>query len=541
MDSVSSFFQWENEEGGGSQRSHIKSSSSSSLPFDFNFFNHNNPSSADDDTQQQIQSQQTGGSSQNDPDTSISSPSTKINKNSPISTKQKQQNYMSQQLTDKLIEKLFSIALPPSSEVAADALEGRVQAGKLRPGLSVQTMSRNFIQLNSRLSFPFELIDKIIKFFNWDNPKLTLTILVIYTHLILKPMAMLFALPFFLIVIYIMVPAYTLVHQPENHSILGKSNPILAEGPQLNEIEIPKPAHEISREFILNLTDLQNHMLLYVIAWDFINNLLSKFAYFIDESISSFFYLSFLSIGLGFYLFIDKIWWLIPFKFLLISFGWGLTIIFHPLYKDFFFNLIYSERTRYYFLNKTNKFESILEENFGFIEPQEQREVEIFEIQKFDKESKEWNFFCYLNNDFTKLSQKRLNCKYHNHINNNNYNNFDMIGTNQIQNVKPPKDWDFIKNDQWKIDLNPENWVQQNLLNDFVKIDNETKWVYDLDKNDFKGEFRRRRWIRSVTRFSEIEFNKHQNENDVDQDQQQASHSPTTSHFELDSSRTYSS
>ncbi|CAM9012600.1 unnamed protein product [Wickerhamomyces anomalus] len=355
MDSVSSFFQWENDEGSNTQKNSSKNqarNSNSSLSFDFNNFFNSSGAEGKQSTTIDPSSLQLKDSthSKNQISSSNTAASSHYNKSpSNSSSASAKQNYMSQQLTDKLIEKLISIALPPTNEFSLDSLEGRVQAGKLRPGLSVQTMSRNFIQLNSRLSFPFEMIDNIIKFFNWDNPKLTLTIMVLYTHLILKPLPMMLSLPFCLIIIYIMAPAYAIRHQPEYHSII---------------------------------------------------------------------------------------------------------------------------ETRYYLLNKTNKFEQILEENFGFIEPQEQREVEIFEIQNFDKKLKEWNFLFYLNNDFTKLSKPRLDKKY---------TNVEIIGTTSLQNVKPPKDWEFIKNDQWKIDLNPESWVSNHLLNDLVKVDNETKWVYDVD------------------------------------------------------------
>lgn len=512
MESVSNFFQWDADENGATQIP----PSSSMRSFDFNnFFNPNNSGS------EGKQSKDNDSTQKDSTPSKISNHRRGSSGSITTNAKQKQQNYMSQQLTDKLIEKLFSMALPPGNEITADSLEGRVQAGKARPGLSVPLMSRNFIQLNSRLSVPFEFIDNVIKFFNWENPKLTLTILVFYTHLILRPLPVLLSMPLFFIVVYIMAPAYALRHQPEHHSIIGKNNPVLAEGPQLKEYEIPKPAPEISREFILNLTDLQNHMLLYVIAWDFINDSLAKFAYFVDESISSFFFLTFLVLGAISVLFIETIWPFLPVKFLLLVSGWGFTVIFHPYFKDYFFNLVYSEETRYYFLNKTNKFEQILEENFGFLEPQEQREVEIYEIQRFDKAEKEWNFLFYLNNDFAKLSKPRIDKKY---------TSIEIVGTTALQNVKPPKDWEFITDDQWKIDLNPESWVKNHLLFDLVKIDNETKWVYDLDTDDAKGEFRRRRWTRSVTRFSEIEYSKQkENEDDV------PATSPSRSNFEKNS------
>lgn len=402
----------------------------------------------------------------------------------------------SSQLTDILVEKLLSMAIPPATEVGAETLQGRIQAGKSRPALSVQTMSKNFIQMNSRLSAPFEFIDNVIRFFSWDQPSLTLTVLMLYTHVVLNPLILL-GVPFFFMLIYVMAPAYALAHKPGFNPNLGKNNPIVASGPPLMAVEPPQPASEFSKEFILNLTDLQNHMVLYTIAWDFCVKWMSKFAFFKHETVSAAFFLGLLTMGVSALAFGDVIVHYIPFKLILLLCGWGFTIIFHPYFYDTVFNWVYSEDTRYYFLGKTNRIEDAIDRNLNYQEPQEQREVEIFEVHEFNKELKEWQLVCYLDTDFTAMTPERLN------LHETGTSSFGAMSKNEI---RPPKDWGFVTSDDWRIDLSPEQWVKMHCVSYFVRIDNETKWVYDIadETNQFQPKFRRRRWTRIVTRCSTL-------------------------------------
>jgi hypothetical protein len=416
------------------------------------------------------------------------SDSASIHSNATTDTKAKPKQ-SSSQLTDILVEKLLSMAMPPTTQLGVETIEDRVAAGRARPVLSVQTMSKNFIQMNARLSIAFEFLDNVILFFSWQQPSLTLAILMIYTHIVLKPLALLSLPPFFLL-IYIMAPAYSSTHRPEYHTVLGKTNPVLADGPRLKPVEIPQPASEFSKEFLLNMTDLQNHMVLYTQTWDGVIHWLSKFAYFINESISAAFYVGLFTLGAISLIFGDSLIQLIPFKFILLTIGWGVTIVFHPYFHDYVFDLVYSEETRYYLLNKTNKIEAILEHQFGYMELQEQREVEIFEVHKLNKNLKEWQLMSFMDSDFTRLSQQRI-----------------LETTNGViskHDVKPPRDWEFITSDQWQIDLSPELWVKERMVTNAVRLDHETKWVYDSadEDNHFQPEYRRRRWTRIVTRQS---------------------------------------
>ncbi|GMG17269.1 unnamed protein product [[Candida] boidinii] len=145
------------------------------------------------------------------------------------------------QLTDKFLERLISMALPPASseEGAYENILDRIEFQKSRPQLSVPVMSRNVIQLNQRLSIPFELIDEIIKISSWSNKFYTVSVLLSITLIILKPVVLI-TFPFFYLTFAIMAPAYLKRHPPEKVSFF-QNNPILAEGPPLKSIEYPKP------------------------------------------------------------------------------------------------------------------------------------------------------------------------------------------------------------------------------------------------------------------------------------------------------------
>lgn len=107
-------------------------------------------------------------------------------------------------LTDKLMEKIISMVIPMNVKDQG-ALNERLEMQKTRPPLSVNLISKNSILLNLRLSVPFETIDGVIKFFNWDNLSFTVGILLVITHIILNPYLIL-VLPLLLILINIMVP-----------------------------------------------------------------------------------------------------------------------------------------------------------------------------------------------------------------------------------------------------------------------------------------------------------------------------------------------
>ncbi|AET40323.1 Pex29p Ecym_5585 [Eremothecium cymbalariae DBVPG len=390
-------------------------------------------------------------------------------------------------LIDKLVEKVINMAIPSSSDIEGGTIETRMQAGKSRPGLSVPIMSRNFIQLNSRLSWPFRLVNELIRIANWESPAYTLCIAFLFSFVVLKPVPMLSSVPVFYILFVVMVPFYMSIHTPETWEELGPSNPIPALGPPLKKAEIPKPVPELSKEFILNLTDLQNHMVLYVFLYDFFVGIFSRFAFFTNESISAATFVGLFILAVFNILFMGTLSEWIPFRFLILVSGWCIITLSHPSLRHRFLDYFYSEETRLRLLTLTDQFERIVDKHWDYYEPNERRQAAIFEVQMFNERAKAWELAGYSQDDYTLLSKLRI---------------AEMSidsATLSLDDVKAPQDWEWIEKYDWVLDLAPKKWVVQGFVQ-YVDIDLETKWVYDINFDGSRGQYRRRRWIRICTR-----------------------------------------
>lgn len=414
-------------------------------------------------------------------------------------------------LTDKLMEKIISMIVPMNVKDQG-VLNERLIMQKTRPPLSMNIMSKNSILLVQRLSVPFETIDGIIKFFNWHNPSFTVGILLILTHVVLNPYLLL-VLPIFLVIITIMVPHYLVLHSPDK-SLLNEKwfthNPVPDDGPALHEYKTPKPVPEFSSEFVINLTDLQNHMLIYVVAFDFILWITTDLLYYKNENITSivFLWLIILSFHNLFILpkILPHILRYMPIKFIIIISLWIVTILLHPVMRNAFLNWFYKEDTRLYFLKINNKIEDFLLNLIVNVDEEqlniESRDVEVFELQKYNKDTKIWELVGFANDFYTINSPLR---KFNQNATEEDDSNEEIDDSVKItlklgiNNVKPPVDWEF-KQSSWKLDLDVTEWVNSNLLSDLVMIDTDEKWVYDLDTADAKELFRRRRWLRACSR-----------------------------------------
>mmetsp|Transcript_1506 Transcript_1506/g.1502 ORF Transcript_1506/g.1502 Transcript_1506/m.1502 type:complete len:512 (-) Transcript_1506:16-1551(-) len=425
-------------------------------------------------------------------------------------------------LTDKLMEKIISMVIPMNVKDQG-ALNERLEMQKTRPPLSVNLISKNSILLNLRLSVPFETIDSVIKFFNWDNLTFTVGVLLVITHIILNPYLIL-VLPLFQILFSVMVPHYLVLH-PTDRSMLNsryyQRNPIPDDGPALHESVIPKPVPELSNEFVLNLTDLQNHMLLYVVTYDLILWATNGLLFYKDENISSVVFLGLLILGVHNLFVLPKVlpilFSYLPIKLMLVISIWTATIMFHPIIRNILLNWMYNEETRLYFVKLNSQVEEFLlnlivkvgEEQVNI----ETKQVEIFELQRYDQSSKIWelngftNDFYTINSPMRKLKQEYLKVK-DNDANEDDESTeksepVDIHTTPSINAVKPPIDWEFNE-ESWKLDLDVNNWVDSNLLADLVMIDTDEKWVYDLESSTTPESFRRRRWVRTCKRRSTI-------------------------------------
>lgn len=398
-------------------------------------------------------------------------------------------------MTDTLIEKIMKMALPPTTEMGVDNLETRIAAAKERPNLSVQIMSRNFVLMNSRLSLPFTLVDEVNKIFEWSNPAYTISVVLIYSYVVLKPIPTMTSIPVFYLLFGVMVPQFLYIHKPNSSPYLD-TNQKPADGPPLRKAEIPKPVPELSQEFILNLTDLQNRLILYVRTYDFLNSILAKFAFFTDEKLSTMAFVLLLFIGVINALFMDYFTNFMPLKGILLVLGWSFVIIMHPHNRERFFSTLYSEETRLKLLALTNKYESLVKEQLRYMEAREHRMVAVYEIQRF-KHCKEWVPVGYSSDDFTLFSKLRISQeKIEDHC------------SLSLEEVKPPVDWDWLDDTNWALDLKPTEWLEDGFV-EYVDVDLGTKWVYDLNVDGTRGGYRRRMWTNLCVR--KIEFESDQN------------------------------
>ena len=325
---------------------------------------------------------------------------------------------------DKFMERIIAMAIPTtttSSKRELDRILGRIEMQRSRPQLSMQIMSRNSILLLQRLSIPFETIDVLISFFNWKNPTLTITGMLFLTLCILKPINLL-TLPLFYICFEIIIPAYTV------------QNPNTDEGVHGWEDELPKPVNEFTREFLLNVTDLQNHMLLYVNAWDFANAWCWKLFYFRDEMLTWLIFVSLLVLGLLIETFgTSAIAFCFPLiKLSLVVFSWLLIIITHPKNRTRILEAFYSEELRLKTMSLLNYYESKVINDIDLTSDQmEIRQIEIYELQYYNDDLKAWQFSCFSKDIYPPNSHVRLN-------------SMPIEGTATLESIVAPDGWKFV-------------------------------------------------------------------------------------------------
>lgn len=462
------------------------------------------------------------------------------------SSQEKSTTY-TQQFADKFMERLLDMAIPTTAGVEDEkelsGLLSRIEMQKSRPPLTVQTMSKNSIALLQRLSLPFVLIDQIILIFLWKDPIYTVCFLLAATLLILNPSTLL-AIPSLMLCYFTILPAF------------GKRHPVdqktgeFSKGPMISNIKYPKPVPEISREFLLNVTDLQNHMMIYVIPWDWLNRIIVKYCYFKDERFTTVVFIVSLIISLIISTFGSSFMgFILPVvKFMSVVFLWIFAIVLIPSNRKMMLEHMCSEDTRLRFVTLMNSLDDRFKNEFTWHQKREIRELEIFELQKFEKETKTWQPVCFSPEIYPINSHLRLE-------------NLPIDGCNDISYVKPPKGWSFINeaSDQytirktknastsslsngkvrkvtsdlslstgnsftkddlsdssgsglpfsaikgikgWYLDLVAINWARENYVDEVLTIDDDTKWCYDDMKYTKKdiSKYRRRRWIRYCTR-----------------------------------------
>lgn len=420
---------------------------------------------------------------------------------------------------DKLMEKMIDMIVPIDAKATPSELNQirfRIEMQKQRPPLSVNTLSTNTINLNARLSVPFLVIDYIYRFFNWTQPSFTCGILLLMTILVLKPV-LVSIVPPFIIINNILVPYYLHIHTPDP-AAQEKDGSYRLEPTEekLNSWDYPKPTPELSREFVLNLTDIQNHQVLYIQSWDSWVWFTKEYLYWKDDKLSSISLLAVFAMLIvnccTMPILVSLLWnrmWIL--KGLVIFSIWTMSILANPGYRNIILDYVYHEDTRLKWLNYSNKIEDYADKVFASTELDGlpvYKVVEIYELQKLGP-NKVWERLGFtdcmytINNPIRKQDVNVVSKEKEEEGQTSTVKGTRIIKKLTLKEILPPTNWVFVE-PQWKLDLFVSEWVSRNLVGDVTFTDEDEKWAYDF--NEDSGDiYRRRRWVRHVRREAETD------------------------------------
>ena len=130
----------------------------------------------------------------------------------------------------------------------------------------------------------------------------------------------------------------------------------------------------------------------------------------------------------------------------------------------------------------------------------EVREVEIFELQRHQRGSREWEPWMYMPNPYEPLSPARIA-------------GHRPKGQRFLEDVRPPVGWEWW-DQRWILDLASREWTVERCVTGVEVDEDKERWVYDVEEVEESdkdapggrrrakrlGEWRRRRWVRTVVR-----------------------------------------
>lgn len=418
-----------------------------------------------------------------------------------------------QQFSDRIMEKLLSVMIVDEVDGQQKLLPMRTAMQKERPPFSMSVMNTNSTQLAQKASPMFEGFDAIFMCFSWHNPYYTVGILLLITHAILKPQLFALFLPAFILVRY-MFPSYLRLYPSDNTFVDGrylKRNPFPHTGKALGKFKSPKPAPMYSKEYLMNFTDMQNHIVPYIRLHDSLIEWGQHYFLFEDQKLSTIVFLILLFL-IGFNLYIlpivtPLILRVVSIQAILIALTWAVFISSHPVVNNKILDLLETEEARLARLDRTDKAEKYLMTYISDAPEDELKcELEIFELQQYNLTAKAWKPVGYTKDFYSLNHPDRILKSEENDGGENDLFDapFDehaeprVVLVATLSEIRAPLGWKFVDS-RWSIDLDPHLWVVDNCIMDLVSVDDEEKWVYDavVKEDEPAGNiYRRRRWYR---------------------------------------------
>lgn len=382
---------------------------------------------------------------------------------------------LSTSVQERLFQKLLQSVLPSDFTLTnKDDVPGvkDPRSDDTRPAFSLTTMSHNFRRFNSRVGIVFIFQHRLLRLLSWKEPSHTLSLAAVYTFICLDPY-LIFALPPIVILFFLMVPSFIARHPPAPNSIYTASGPAIAPPPEVRAVS------EISKDFFRNLRDLQNSMDDFSLLHDKTIALIGPPTNFSDEKLSSavFLVLFFASIAM----FISAN--LLPWRFIFLVVGWTALALAHPklryvVFKTHNQHLLRQEKTVF------EKVDSWVHNDFTLSTTPETREVEIFELQHRTSGGG-YEPWLFSHTPYEPLSPARIADER-------------PKGCRFFEDVKYPPGWEWSEG-KWTLDLGSVMWVHERCLGGIEVEEEGERWVYDSE-GEGRGEWRRRRWVRTVRR-----------------------------------------
>jgi len=333
-------------------------------------------------------------------------------------------------------------------------------------------MSSNFRRFNARIGVAFILQNRLIRLFTWAQPTQTLSFLLVWTFVCIDPHLVL-VLPLASAMFFVMVPAYLARHpEPEGGRSADQVYMAHLGGPPLADAPTIKPAPEFSKDFFRNMRDLQNCMEDFSRVHDAVLSFVTPLTNFSNESLSSMLYMILLVISN--LLFISA--YLLPWRLVFLLAGYTLTALGHPSIQD----LLATPETEKMIANAEHKGRSLLltlsKADIELESSQETRQVEIFELQHraLHDEFGDYEGFLFSPGPYAPLSPARISGDR-------------PRGTPFFEDVLPPRGWRW-SDKKWTLDLLSREWVEDRCVTGVeVEIEGE-RWVTDLHYEVLESE-----------------------------------------------------
>jgi Integral peroxisomal membrane peroxin len=299
--------------------------------------------------------------------------------------------------------------------------------------------------------------NKIEDVLSWRNPVETVSAMALFSLVTINP-SLLVSLPLFILVFALLVPSYQSRHPPPPTALSNAPTEVtqaISPAPQP-----AKPAPELSRDFFMNMRDIQNSMDDFSDLYDLVGKWVMEVTTFGDEPLSST-VLAFTTIGaLGLLLFIQ----FLPMRLIILIAGNAAILGSNPMLHRYVMTTYLPPEGIQRIRAKIDEFVRV-----DYIPPPPARQV-VFSVEIF-----EW--------------RRLLPPTTANHLpdwSTSQFSSFPPLSTNstdRLATVSPPPGYSFGQDD-WAVDMNKENWATERQASD----DKKGFWVVEQDELGTEGE-----------------------------------------------------